>query len=136
MKKYCYFSLSVFAPYFFNVIPIRLSSESSKHERFPVVYFEASHIHKQIWRCGNTCHGGVLYALGPTATVLAYDLAKAGVQALDVGHINIEYEWFRMKATLKVPVPWRYENEAGSTFLKMSSDPEYTSQVITQIGLS
>jgi len=78
----------------------------------------------------------VLIALGPTATVLAYDLARAGVQALDVGHIDIEYEWFKMKATSKVPVPWRYVNEAGSTVSEMSSEPEYTSQVIAQIGLS
>ena len=39
----------------------------------------------------------MLIALGPTATILAYDLAEKGVQALDVGHIDIEYEWFLRK---------------------------------------
>ncbi len=35
-----------------------------------------------------------LLALGPTATVLAHDLAKDGYRALDIGHIDVEYEWF------------------------------------------
>ncbi len=78
----------------------------------------------------------VLIALGPTATVLAHDLAEHGVQSIDVGHIDIEYEWFQMKATSKVPVPWRYVNETGNRLSELSSDPEYTSQIIAQIGLS
>lgn len=35
-----------------------------------------------------------LIALGPTATVLAYDLYKAGYQALDIGHMPNCYEQF------------------------------------------
>ena len=34
----------------------------------------------------------ILLALGPTATVMAYDLAKLGYQAIDIGHVDIEYE--------------------------------------------
>lgn len=45
----------------------------------------------------------VILAVGMTATVLVYDLAKCGIRALDLGHIDIEYEWFRMGATHKVP---------------------------------
>ena len=33
--------------------------------------------------------------LGPAATVLAYDLHRAGYQALDLGHIAKSYEWWR-----------------------------------------
>lgn len=36
----------------------------------------------------------ILLALGPTATVLAYDLYKLGYHAVDIGHIDIEYECF------------------------------------------
>lgn len=43
----------------------------------------------------------VLIALGHTATVLAYDLAEVGYQAIDIGHIDIEYEWFLMRAPKK-----------------------------------
>lgn len=31
---------------------------------------------------------------GPTATVLAYDLAKAGHRALDLGHVAKSYDWY------------------------------------------
>ncbi len=54
-----------------------------------------------------------LVALGPTATVLAHDLAQAGHQALDCGHLDVEYEWMRMGATEKVPLPARWVDEAG-----------------------
>ncbi|MBO5019471.1 MAG: SP_1767 family glycosyltransferase, partial [Clostridia bacterium] len=36
----------------------------------------------------------ILLALGPTATALAYDIYKMGYQAVDIGHVDIEYEWF------------------------------------------
>lgn len=78
----------------------------------------------------------VLIALGPTATVLAYDLAAQGIQALDVGHIDIEYEWYKMGAKKKVTVPGRYMNETGQRILDMSWDPKYISQIVAQIGIS
>lgn len=53
-----------------------------------------------------------ILSLGPTATVLASDLSKAGFQAIDIGHIDIEYEWFLMKAESKVPIEGKYVNEA------------------------
>ena len=55
----------------------------------------------------------ILIALGPTATILAYDLAKAGYQALDVGHIDIEYEWYKRNAKSKILIPGKYVNEMG-----------------------
>lgn len=54
----------------------------------------------------------ILIALGPTATVLAYDLYKLGYQAIDIGHVDIEYEWYRMGAVTKVAVKNKYTNEA------------------------
>lgn len=56
----------------------------------------------------------ILLALGPTATVMAYDLARKGYQAIDIGHVDIEYEWYRMGATHKVPVLGKFVNEAGA----------------------
>lgn len=53
----------------------------------------------------------ILIALGHTATVLAYDLSLSGYQAIDIGHVDIEYEWYLMKAKGKVPVPNKYVNE-------------------------
>lgn len=53
-----------------------------------------------------------LIALGPTATVLAYDLCKNGYWAIDIGHIDIEYEWFLRKATKKITIKNKYTSEA------------------------
>lgn len=40
----------------------------------------------------------VLLALGPTATILAADLSiKHNIQTLDLGHIDIEYMWYKNK---------------------------------------
>ncbi len=39
----------------------------------------------------------VIIILGPTATVLAYDLAKIGYQALDFGHIAKDYDFYSKK---------------------------------------
>lgn len=39
----------------------------------------------------------LILALGPTATILAYDLAKLGYQALDMGHMGKDYDWFMRK---------------------------------------
>lgn len=41
----------------------------------------------------------ILLAIGPTATILSFDLAKLGYWAIDIGHIDIEYEWFKNQAT-------------------------------------
>lgn len=55
-----------------------------------------------------------LLAMGPTATVLAYDLCKAGYQALDIGHLDLEYEWFLRGEGIRVEVPGKYNNELPS----------------------
>ncbi|HEE9847352.1 TPA: DUF1792 domain-containing protein [Clostridium perfringens] len=54
-----------------------------------------------------------LISLGPTATVLAYDIAIYGGQAIDIGHLDIEYEWYLSGTTKKKPIVGKYVNEAG-----------------------
>ena len=76
----------------------------------------------------------VLCCLGPTATVLAYDLHKRGYRALDLGNIDIEYEWFKMKATEKLPVKNKYTNEAvGGDQVKDDIDDGFRQEVIAEI---
>lgn len=53
----------------------------------------------------------ILLALGPTATIMAYDLAKENFWALDIGHIDLEYMWYLMNAKEKMPVIGRLVNE-------------------------
>lgn len=45
-----------------------------------------------------------LISLGPAATVLAYDLAMAGFQAIDIGQLDNEYDWYQMGVTSRVPI--------------------------------
>lgn len=75
-----------------------------------------------------------LIALGPTATVLAYDLHRTGRQALDVGHVDIEYEWFKMGATKKVSIENKFVNEvdAGLNCTELL-DETYQSQIIRRV---
>lgn len=45
----------------------------------------------------------IIIILGPTAKVLAYDLAKEGYRALDLGHIAKSYDWYmKNKTTSKI----------------------------------
>lgn len=73
----------------------------------------------------------VLLALGPTATVMAYDLAKVGFQALDIGNVDIEYEWYLRGATSKVKIEGKYTSEAvGGREVDDVNDPVYKSQIL------
>lgn len=76
----------------------------------------------------------ILIALGPTATVLAYDLNKLGYQAIDVGHIDIEYEWFLQKVTEKVKLKNKYVNEGtGDINISNENDTSYNKEIIKLI---
>lgn len=76
----------------------------------------------------------ILVALGPTATVLTYDLSKVGYQAIDVGHIDIEYEWFLQGATEKCPVRNKYIGEIkGGTKVCNIDDIHYREQIKVKI---
>ena len=75
----------------------------------------------------------VILALGPTATVLASDLSKLGIQALDLGHIDIQYEWFLSGASF-VPVKCKYTNETlDGRQPEDCNNEEYLSQIIARI---
>ncbi len=72
-----------------------------------------------------------LISLGPTATVLAYDLAKTGRQAIDIGHLDIEYEWMKRRE-YRCIIPGKYINEvSGGTTPEPINDKTYIDQIIT-----
>ncbi len=75
----------------------------------------------------------ILIALGPTATVLAYDLAKEGYWALDIGHLDLEYEWF-LKGKGYSYIPHKYNNEMlGDTRVEEIFDKSYEASILAQI---
>ena len=68
-----------------------------------------------------------------TATVLAWELA--GDWAIDIGHIDIEYEWFLRNASDKIKIEGKYVNEVlgGKSNIADCKDEEYKSQIICKI---
>lgn len=77
----------------------------------------------------------ILIALGPTATLLAYDLYKLGYQSIDIGHVDIEYEWYLRKAKKKIRIEYKYVNEAknGKNNIAKIKDKNYYKQIISII---
>lgn len=67
----------------------------------------------------------VLLSLGPTATVLAYDLCKNGIRALDIGHIQLEYNEFHQYINKN-----KIQIESNE---KVLSEEEYKNQIIFKI---
>lgn len=65
-----------------------------------------------------------LLALGPTAKPLVLDLINAGYRAIDIGHLDIEYEWYLRGAKKKIPIPGKYVNEAKDG-KEWSENPEF-----------
>lgn len=76
-----------------------------------------------------------LLAIGPSSGVLAYDLCEKGYQAVDVGHIDLEYEWFLAGKGCRVPVPYKYNNEMpGGDYVEDIQDKEYLGQIIADFS--
>lgn len=75
----------------------------------------------------------VLIALGPTASILAYDLAKLNYWSLDIGHIDIEYLWFLNNAKTKTAVVGKYVQESKEQLISSEADDENYTKSIIQI---
>lgn len=76
----------------------------------------------------------ILCALGPTATVLAADLAGLGMRTLDIGHVDIEYEWFRTGAKGHDFVTGKFTNEAAERHqVEDCEDETYLKQIVCRI---
>lgn len=76
----------------------------------------------------------VLVMLGPTAKVLVKRLADSGIQAIDLGHIDSEYEWYQMKATHKVKLAHKHTAEFNyDEDIAFDEDTNYLSQIVAHI---
>lgn len=77
-----------------------------------------------------------LIALGPTAGVLAYDLYRAGYQAIDIGHVDLEYEWFLKGTGGRCEVKNKYNNEFPNGHLvdEYGFDEKYLREIIYLVG--
>ena len=77
----------------------------------------------------------ILVSLGPTATVLTYDIFKLGKQVIDFGHFDLEYEYYLRNSTKIMKIPFKYVNEAfgGNKNISQVTDQNYFNQIIMKI---
>ena len=77
----------------------------------------------------------VLLMLGPTAKVLAYQLATKGMQAIDIGHVDSEYEWMQMGAETKILLHNKHTAEFNlDTEIELADDEAYLSQIVVDLS--
>jgi len=77
----------------------------------------------------------ILISLGPTATVLAYDLFMEGYQAIDLGQLDNEYEWYKMGATTRVPIPGKAVPENPNCYTTDECiDEKYLSEIVADLS--
>lgn len=77
-------------------------------------------------------HRLILLALGPTATVLAYDLALEDYWVIDIGHVDLEYMWYLRGAKEKTCVEGRLVNESEKQ-LSLEIPEQYKNKYFSSI---
>lgn len=75
----------------------------------------------------------VLCVLGPAGKVLAYELIGCGYQVVDIGQIDMDYEWYRANAKVKLPNPTKYVSQLPPAEIEDVDDEKYAAQVIACI---
>lgn len=79
-----------------------------------------------------------LVALGPTATVIAYELSKLGLWAIDIGHVDLIYEGYLRKLPnlYGVDISYKYcskDERVSGRVIEEAPDPDYKEQIIARI---
>lgn len=81
----------------------------------------------------------VLSIIGPTATVLSYDLAMSGFWAIDIGQLDSEYEWFLRGAEDRCDVPYKtiseYVDKSTYADIPEIDREKYYSEIIEKVAL-
>jgi len=80
---------------------------------------------------GKTNNVVVLFALGPTATVLASNFSTV-VQSIDIGHLDLQYEYLQKGFYKRVKVG-KYDNEVINGEEYDIHDDKYYSEIIDRI---
>lgn len=76
----------------------------------------------------------ILIALGPAAKYITLQLFKKGYRVLDVGNLDIEYEWYLRGVTERIAIPGKYTSEVkgGREVMDLADDTQYTSQILAR----
>lgn len=78
----------------------------------------------------------ILIMLGPAAKVLAYDLALEGYWAVDIGHIDSEYEWYKMGAVDRIRIEHKHtaESEFADEHIALQNDDTYVREIVAMLS--
>lgn len=76
-----------------------------------------------------------LFALGPTAKIIIYELTKHGYHAIDIGHLDSEYEWSIRGAKSKIRIEGKHTAEFKDDYIEQGiEDEEYNRQIVYHIA--
>lgn len=77
----------------------------------------------------------ILGALGPTASILASEMTNLGYQFIDIGHVDVEYIWYKRHAILRESIEGKHVNESGSKICSnlYDNNEKYLNSIIDRI---
>ncbi len=76
----------------------------------------------------------ILFTLGPAGKVLAYELFKQGYQVVDIGQIDMDYDWYLAGAKFKISNSKKYISQLPPAEVEQLDDDEYKKQVIIDLS--
>lgn len=97
--------------------------------------FNAYSKYDEILACGKKLDKNclILIVLGPAGKILAYDLIQVGYQVVDIGQIDMDYEWYLSGAGFRVPNPNKYVSQLPPTAVNEINDTVYESQILFRV---
>lgn len=75
----------------------------------------------------------ILLVLGPAGKVLGYDLFKHGYQVVDIGQIDMDYDWYKAGTGYRIGNPYKYVSQLAECDILKVCDSSYVNQIIACI---
>ncbi|HII4441207.1 TPA: GT-D fold domain-containing glycosyltransferase [Clostridium perfringens] len=77
----------------------------------------------------------IIGALGPTASILASEMTDLGYQFIDIGHVDIEYIWYKKHAFIREEIEGKFVNESRQRNCTniYDNDPIYVKSIVDKI---
>lgn len=75
----------------------------------------------------------ILVVLGPAGKLLTFDLFNEGYQVIDIGQIDMDYDWYKAEAKSKIGNPKKYISQLPDAVIEDVTDKEYLNQVLCRI---
>ena len=77
----------------------------------------------------------ILVALGPAGKVLGYDLIQEGYQVVDIGQLDMDYEWYLAGAEYRISNPNKYVSQLPTAYVGDWEEEAYHHQILARVGV-